>query len=265
MKLLRLVLIQTLIFGLIFNSGCIHTEKSYRERLSAESIGKSPDRSISSEKVQIKGLVYNESELPLSDFFRRLSEGEFKKAFQDLSLAYKPSNIYSSIVSEMISAGLVPVYVEIKNTGMEPLQISEKNFVLGHGKQRISPLAAREVPSAIEHFSPKAALANVYNTVVVTLVIITIMVILASLRINSWPNFGSSSSGSGSGSSSNSRVWNDTTVKKFIDYQDYLITSREIAPGESYRGLLFFEYRHASQKQELELIYLSPSHSTAKD
>lgn len=236
----------------LLNQGCIHTKSSYREQIVKEA--RSADRQIANESIQVSGTIYNQSELPLSDFFRRLAGGEFSQAFRDFSLTFKPSNIYSSLISDLMDQVLIPAYIEVKNVSANPLQLSEKNFVLKHQERRISPIAPDQVPNTIQSFSPEAALANVYNVVVVTLAIFTILILLARTH-GVWPH-GSSDPFSGGSSGKSDHVLNDTFPKTFIDYKDYLISDLTLEPGETRKGLVFFNYKHFSQKNDLELIYL---------
>lgn len=249
-----------LVFLVIWSEACIHTPRSYRERMVPAALAGKPDRSLISGSAQIHGLVYSQAELPLSDFFRRLSEGEFTEALKSFNLSYRPSNIYSSLVSDLIDRGTIPVYIEIKNIGAEPLRISERNFVLKHKEKRILALAADQVPNEIKSFSPQAALANTYNTVIVTLAVLTILLLLGASGGNHWPANGPAGAPGGisTSKSSESVIWNDTYPSTYIDYRDYLFSRSEIAPGEVRKGLIFFNYKHFSQEDELELLYLTP-------
>lgn len=257
MKSLTLRIILILIF--ILNSSCIHLNSTEYRSVEIENTKAQHQETIIFEKLQIENLVYTESVYPLEEFLSKLLSGDFKEILNKIDLKYKPSNTDNKIILELIKEGLVPVYVNIKNTGPEPIKISEKNFYLSDGDVQIQALNFDRVPRSYERFNSKAVAANTYNISVVVIGTIVALAVLGIIfRGASLPSGigsgGSSKSkySSGSVKGRDSEILNDTHKTTRIDYRDYLISEKTIESNESLQGLLFFRYKSKGTRLSLK-------------
>lgn len=237
----------TLAFAL--NASCIHVSTVENQSIQLDNTKHSYEESLVAPGLQIESLVYTESLFPLEEFFIKLKSGQYNEAFRKINLNYKPSNIDNRVIAELIKEGLVPVYVNIKNTTDHPIAISEKNFFIYDEESQMPALKMDDVPKAFVRFNSTAALANVYNVGATVLISAALIVVLgASLRGGGGPLFlpgGSSRNSASSGDHSNGRnneILNDTKKTIRINYKNYLIGEKTIEPQQSLQGLLFFHF-----------------------
>lgn len=248
-----------LIVILFLNSSCIHLNATEYQTVAVEYSKAQHQETITFDKLQIENLVYTESVYPLEEFLSKLIAGDFKEVLDKIDLKYKPSNTDNKIILELIKEGLVPVYVNVKNNGPEPVKISEKNFYISDGVTQVPALSFENVPRSYKRFNSKAVVANTYN---ISVVVIGTVVALAVLGIIF--RHGGFPSGIGSGGSSktryssggmgdNDKIINTTQKTTLIDYRNYLISEQTIEPNQSVQGLLFF--RHKASSSDLRLKF----------
>ncbi len=246
----------SLILFQLFHSGCIHTssheyrniELPSRKGLSEQNFG----------EIKVDSAIYLPSKFPLTDFFSRLKKGEFTDAFKRIDLEYKQSTINDKVLEQIIDSGFIPVYVEIKNLGRNPIYIDEKNFALTNGtngKEEIKAFYSDTLPREFTKFNASAAAANVINTGIVIVgfaaVLAGMLIITSASSAGSlnFPNFHPN------GNSSHIKVYNDTTTVTKVNYNSFLITSSVLNPGERKNGLLFFYTQDLVGIHEFKLIY----------
>lgn len=231
------------------NASCIHVSTVENQSIQLDNTKHSYEETLVAPGLQIDSLVYTESLFPLEEFFTKLKSGQYNEAFHKINLNYKPSNIDNRVIAELIKEGLVPVYVNIKNTTDRPIAISEKNFFIYNEENQMPAIKLEDVPKAFVRFNSMAALANVYNVGATVLISAALIVVLgASLRGGGGPiilpNGGSRSSaslGDHSGRADND-ILNDTKKTIRINYKNYLIGEKTIEPKQSIQGLLFFHF-----------------------
>lgn len=146
-------------------------------------------------------------------------------------------NTHSKLLKELMSQGLTPVYVKVHNNSSEPIRIEEKDFILVRGATlEMEPIANEGLPRAVHRFNPVAVAANVHNVTVTVLGIFVIAAAIVAVPANGSPDLRFYPTGH-----ENMTVINSTTKTIYLSYQDGLLTSQVIAPGQSVEGLLFFE------------------------
>ncbi len=258
-----------LVFTQMLGSGCIHTSTTDYKTVEL------PTNAASSAQInndwEIKSLIYLPSKLPLSDFFSRLANGEFANAFKRIDLNYKGSNSKNEALQKILDDGIVPVYVEIKNTSQKSKFIYEKSFALANGKDQILAIDEREVPKEIRRLNPKAVAADAFNFGVVVIGMAAILVALVAVSAgcpgcNLW-DLGRVGSGGSSPSSStgNNEIFNPVTKTTKIDYKSYLLSARKIEPGKSEKGLLFFRLKSQVGLQDYQLKILPSAAASGMD
>lgn len=231
-----------------FNSGCVHTSSIEKREIEQPTYSTLDTQQY--DKIQVRSVVYLPSKFPLEDFFRRMTKGEFTEAFKKIDLDYKASNTSDRALQEIIDAGFVPAYVEVKNQGPNAINIDEKDFILTNGKEEIPAFRSEFLPNEFAKFNPEAAAANVVNmgVVVVGFAAVTVAFFLLAQ---------SSSSGSGPAPESpfgwfqNDEIFNDTTKITKVNYRSYLISPSQIETGQTRSGLLFFNLKNHPQADKL--------------
>lgn len=242
--MLEFIVKLSIVFVLLLNSSCIHTTSTESHFVSIKDSDKAPRNVSSINSVILEQIVYQPEQLPLEVFFRRLQGGEFVDAFKKINFNYKQSNTDNQMIREMLSDGLVPAYVRVKNTSEHPLMIKSTQFVLkvSDGKTESPALDASEIPYQFSRFNPSAFAANVYNIGVVVIVTVAIILILASASNGGHmpSNFFPSESRH---SHSDSEVLNPIQKTTKLKYEDYLLNRIVLAPGAEIQGLLFFRLK----------------------
>lgn len=237
-----------LVLVLAVNTSCIHTKSREYKNLYLDEKSK-PNQILNNEKIQVKSLIYSAEKYPLEDFFSQLMRGEFKKSFKKIRLSYKPSNTDNEILKNLLTSGLVPVYVQIKNTSNSDMKISYEEFTLASETQRYRSFNPAGLPSQIRQFLPSAVAANVYNVAVGVAVVLMVLLVLSQMRSGfSWP--------SGSSGSANEPVLNSTEKITTIDYNNYLIKEKLLKPGESAAGLIFFSLESMQSAEDMTLDFI---------
>ncbi|RZA26865.1 MAG: hypothetical protein EOP10_02155 [Proteobacteria bacterium] len=189
--------------------------------------------------LRIEHLIYSPAKLPLEDFFERLLAGEFKTSFQRINLLYKPATSDDKVLHELLSEGLIPVYVRMTNNDDKPYHFTEADFALDDGTHRLKAIPAADLPKALQTLHLEAVGANIYNTGVVVLAVAGIMAVMV---IAARGQVGSLGSGGDSGTAQPAtKIYNEITKTTYLDYENYLLTAKAIASGESGQGLLFFK------------------------
>lgn len=243
--------------ALILNLSCVHTRTDETRAVQNKNSGSL--ESVTTAETDLQYVIYRPSQLPLGQFFTHLRKGDYKKAFQKIDIRYKPANYDDEILTELIDAGFVPVYVKIKNTSTAPLQIDEKSFALNHSAGEVKAFNTDQLPRKFEEFSPTALAANVYNTGVVVVGFAAIMglVIISAEHGGSsaFPTIGANDFAGGGGSSSNDEIYNSLYKNVHIDFKNYLITRQELSPGQEAKGLLFFYVGNADLESNSKLVF----------
>ena len=62
--------------------GCIHTNPYEAKQVELEKENNNFSKTLLFENLQIKNIVYTENKFPLSDFFDKLTSGEFNESIQ---------------------------------------------------------------------------------------------------------------------------------------------------------------------------------------
>lgn len=242
-------------FAFVLNSSCVHTRS--REHVEVQPIAATNADGVIS-KVRVDGttldyVIYRSSELPLHDFFFHLKRGDYKTAFRKMKLNYRPANYEDDVLNELLSAGFVPTYVKVKNDGTTPLQFDEKSFALSYTDTTTKAFFADQLPREFKRFSPKAAVANAYNTAVVVVgfaaVLAAVMVMPMARNPELAPAFGSKPI------DSDSTIYNDIHTTVYVDYKKLLISKVTLNSGEETKGLLFFHTGSADLPSEIELTF----------
>jgi hypothetical protein len=220
------------------NLSCVHTLSKESQVVNANEVEKPLDAASVVGPFKLQSLVYTESKLPLEEFFRRLTAGEFKKAFTSLDLRYRASNTDNKIMRELISDGFVPAYVRVQNISDKTQEISEKQFSITNGPIRAQAIQAEHIPREFKRINGKALAANVLNVGTVVVGMAALVGVLVLLKPSQFEP--SAGSGAGVGSDSNTKVFNQTHLTTEIDYRDLVIRKKTLAPGEMAEGLLIF-------------------------
>lgn len=238
---------------LIF-SGCIRT--SARE---VKSIELSKEETRLSDVTKHEGftaeyLVYSSAKWPISDFFQRLSEGEVKKAFQQLDIRYIPSNSDNGAIQKLLDQGLVPVFVKVTNNFEVPTQMDLSILELGDEGEKFYAIPAEQLPREFSNLNFAAIGANVANTVTVFVGIA--VVIAASCGVDQCTNVLPDALRAGFDSSKGSdenAVYNPVMKTTVIDYKEYLFTNGKVEAGASKAGLVFFRVPSNIDRGSLKL------------
>ena len=220
---------------LILNASCIHTQSYVVKQMELEKDNKKLTNTLTFNKLQINSVIYSEGKFPLSDFFSKLARGDFEESFKHANLSYKPSNTSNEILRNLLSSGLVPVYVSIKNTSSSELKVSFNQFHITNGSDRYRAFNPEFLPREIKRFSPAAAAANVYNITITSASLFMVALLLASATSPYTPSY----DGHGMGNE-NSIVINKTEKTTRFDYKNYIINKKTLKPNEEIYGLLFF-------------------------
>jgi hypothetical protein len=251
------------------NSGCGHFQPV--DSRTVEQPKNPAFQQQESKGLLIRSVVYIPSKLPLNDFFSRLRHGEFNEAFRKLDIRYHSSNTGNEATKQLIAAGFIPVYVEIKNTGSTPVSVNERSFVLDNGKLKVSALLSGDVPREFHSggvaAGPKAKAsvgdiaAAVVGMAALLAAFVIVMVPLAALcqghcDFSGWQ---SSPKATGSGSPAHADSQEDSTAKDFarrtkIVYNSQLLADTRINPGESAQGLLLFHMDRQDGLEDYKLV-----------
>jgi len=205
--------------------------------------------------IQFSEMIYSGSKLPLEDFFNGVMTGQFTNALKNLDVLYHPSNTDNEVLLELISHGIVPVFVSIKNRSQKDLPFDPQKFVLIDNRVAHTPISKKEIPDRITRFSTANATINVINVGAVVLLIAGILAVLVTTRANIPSNLGSGGS-SGSGSNGELYELKGTTFITKIDYGKLILESTTLQPGETVQGLLFFQTKNQKppMKPSLKLL-----------
>jgi len=233
--------------SIILNSGCIHTNTYEVKKVELEKGSNTFAKTLFYKNLQIKNTVYSEGKFPLADFFDKLMAGEFNESIKYANLNFKPSNIKNELMHDLLSSGIVPVHVSIKNTGDKEIIVSHKQFYLTSGTDSSETFSPAYLPNEIKKFSPAAVAANVFNfTIVLTL---TFMIALLLSPLSLPP------SGPANSSKKSNPVFNDTEKTVRIDYKNYIVNEVVLKPDEEAYGLLFFSLKRIESTREYYLEY----------
>ncbi|MES2746621.1 MAG: hypothetical protein V4655_14405 [Bdellovibrionota bacterium] len=232
------IICSLLLFSMTLQSACIHTVSEERVSIEILALDKLGSTGASKDSLRIEHLVYTPSKLPLEDFFDRLMAGEFQESFRRINLLYTPATSDDKVLQNLLSVGMIPVYVRMENKDTRPYIFNEGDFTLDDGAQRLKAIPAAQLPKALKKFHVGAVGANIYNTGVVVLVVAGIMAVMAIAARGQVGNIPTGNSLVNS--EPETRIYNATTKTTHLDYKNYLLTARTIAPGESGQGLLFF-------------------------
>ncbi|OFZ31740.1 MAG: hypothetical protein A2622_04000 [Bdellovibrionales bacterium RIFCSPHIGHO2_01_FULL_40_29] len=244
---------------LLLNSSCIHLNSTDHKSVELENSKPLYQETIIFEKLQIENFIYTESVYPLEKFLKELVAGDFNEVLSKIDFNYKPSNTDNKIILELIKEGLVPVYVNIKNTGSNTVKISEKNFYITDGVAQVQALSLENIPRSFKRFNSKSVAANAYNMSVVFVGTVAALVVLGiishggTLPGDVWSGWGSKKHSS----DGKNKILNDTDKTTQIDYKNYLISEQTIEPNKNLQGLLFFRYTPASSSLRLKLEPMS--------
>lgn len=241
--------------SIILDTSCIHTPPYEVKHLEMKKENVFPG-ALSSKNLEIKNIVYSEDKFPLSDFFEKLMAGEFNESFKQINLSYKPSNTKNEILQKLLSNGLIPVYVSIKNNSSTDVKVSFNQFNLANESEKFQALSPTYLPNKVKQFSPTAVAANIYN---VTIAITVGVMIALLLRGNGVPNLGSGGKGSNYSNSENESksdgIFNKTEFTTHIYYENYVINEKIIKPDEVFYGLLFFKPENIKGTQDFFLEF----------
>jgi len=235
---------------LIGNASCIHTQSTV-ETKAVETSPESGLSQIQKPEVEIQYLIYQQSKLPLGDFFSHLKRGDYNKAFRRIDFRYRSANFKDEAMAELLEAGFVPAYVKVKNPGSTPLQFDEKSFALSSEDVSLKAFYSDQLPKEFKRLSPKAVAANVYNTGVV---IVGFAAVLAAYFVVASAANGQPGFPAGNGSQQ-SAIYNDVNNTVRVDYRNYLIAKTVLNPGEETKGILFFYAGDSISTSEAELIF----------
>jgi hypothetical protein len=237
-----------LCFVFFLNTSCIHTASSETKSVEIEKTITDSVDILKVDNLQIRSKVYSDEKYPLSDFFNKLLRGDFKESFKKANLNYKPSNTKNEMLRNLLSSGLVPVYVSIKNTSSQNRTISYEQFSLSDDRETYQSLNPVNLPKQIRQFSPAAAASNVYNVTVVATVTLMLLVLIAYA-----PN--GIQGGGGSGNFFDEPILNETQKTTRIDYKNYVIGKKTLAPNEELSGLLFFNLESMQDTSDFKIKF----------
>jgi len=251
-----------LCIALVLSTSCIHTKSV--EHLDVQVHPASVTQSHLDSQININKHIYLEEEYPLELFFQNLTAGKFDAAIKTLDLRYKPGTTANRALTQLMNAGIIPVYVRIENSSAETVSVSEANFSLEGDSQKLAAIPAAAVPREFTSLHGEAIAANAINVTLVVAATIVLLALLVGIQSAGgapnfdYPSFSGSGSGSGSGGSQND-ILNDTTLTKRINYRDYLLKEMKLPPGAIFEGLIFFRKGKEHFNGPLKLNYLPHS------
>ena len=149
---------------------------------------------------------------------------------------------------DLLSSGIVPAHVSIKNISSNEIKVSYKQFYLTNGIETHGTFSPDYLPTKIKRFSPAAVAANVYNFTVVFTITFMIAMLLSPF------SQGYSDSGYTSGKK-NDAIFNDTEKTIRIDYKNYVVNEKTLKPGEEINGLIFFNLKKIKMPHDFYLEY----------
>ncbi|MEK6627059.1 MAG: hypothetical protein AABY53_00395 [Bdellovibrionota bacterium] len=232
---------------IIINTSCIHTNKHEVKKVELENGNHAFSKTLNYKNLQIKNIVYTESKFPLSEFFNKLMDGEFSESIKSVNFNLKLTNTTNQIMHDLLSNGIVPVHVSIKNVSDNEMTVYYKQFYLTNGNDTNETFSPKYLPNEFKKFSPPAVAANVFNfTVVLT---ITFMIALLLSPLGHLPP------GSANSSKKSDSIYNDTEKTVRIDYKHYVIDEKSLKPGEEVYGLLFFSLKRIKSAHGFYLEY----------
>lgn len=252
-KVLRILHSVLIIFILLLQSHCIHTNSQITESIAIKSAEKSTSRLITSESVKIDYVIYHPAKFPLTTFFRRLTKGEFTEAFKRFNLKYESANISNELLQELISHGFIPAYIQIKNIGPRGLKFSPTQLHLFSKDFDVPAIPYEEIPRALKQFNPEAFAANIYN---VSVTIIGSVGLLAALTMANGPNSGGAIFPTNESLRYyDQKILNETQQTVQLDFREELLREQSLVPNASIRGLVFFRLEPNQIQEETELRY----------
>ncbi|MBI5243593.1 MAG: hypothetical protein HY922_07900 [Elusimicrobia bacterium] len=226
--------------------GCISIREEETRSLSAPGLdGRRAAEAVQEQTAgpfQVRSLAYRPALLPLADFVKRLSRGDFNRALRSVRLRYAPSNADAAAMRTLLAHGYAPVYVETVNRGGAPAELQGLSLTLTDGSRSFTPIPEEELPRAFAGFNPKAAAANVYNTGA-AVVSVTAFVAVFAAALAAAAHGGPFETPDALGAIAerlDGDVYNSLKKTTRIEYDDLLWRPRRLPPGETARGLLFF-------------------------
>lgn len=253
----RILCLFVFCLNIFTNLSCIHVSSTEHKTLDLKS-KKTLQEITGPANLRISSLIYTESIYPLETFLKKLIEGDFNDAISTVTLSYKPSNVDNQLISELIEEGLVPVYVKIENRSTVPMTISERNFYITDNERQFSALSSQEIPRAFKRFSSSAVAANAYNIGATAVVYVGVLVAVGIVssqggQFQNSGHLGSTTNHSSTAGSDEIKILNKTQKTTVIDFQDYLLGEKTLAPFTAIEGLLFF--RIQSKNSDLALAF----------
>ena len=239
--------------ALIIQTGCIHVQSSETAEVAVHKNDEIHFSTFKSSKALVENIVYTPGKVPLGDFFSRLTDGQFTAAFQQINFQYQPAKTDNKALTALLSAGIVPVYVRITNNDTGDFSVAEKDFILTNGKKSFKAIKAENLPAEFKKFNPAAVGANIYNASVVVVsaaALVAVMVLIAG----SGGHQDLSSLGSSADGKTSDDIFNETSNTVKIDYNDYLLTTQNLASKQFAKGLLFFRVGKEIDSSSLRLV-----------
>lgn len=246
---------------LAITSSCVAKQVRETESVSFEKIDTSKLPIKKTGTFEYSEFIYSTSKWPLENFISGIAAGRFDEAIKNLDITYRPSNVDSEMMLNLVRNGFIPVFVKIQNTGLIEAPLNLKDFVLIDSGSSLTPLKKQDLPNRTSHFSAGNVVDNAANlTGIVVFTALIVAVIFAAEPGNYNIGGGGTDNmwfGAGDGKANSDNSLKSTTVITNISYGNALLTDRILKPGETIQGLLFFQTKNLKPpvKPKLELRF----------
>jgi hypothetical protein len=252
-----------------FLNSCLSIDTESQKSVSAETIERPMVQTTSAGPFRVDSVIYKPKFLPLTVFLKRLAHGDFKSARRMAPFKYSPSNVDDAVLKTLIKKGYVPVLVAVVNTSSQTVDSAGLRLSLTDTFLNLDPIPEEQLPQEFKSLNPTALAANSYNTAVVVVSSLIVLVAAAGLdtleaslekKANVDPNaeetllrhslefledaIASNASGephSAGNFDVDNPVFNPIRKMTTIDYNGLLFHPTALDPGESARGILFFK------------------------
>lgn len=215
--------------------------------------------------LRVESVIYKPKYLPLGRFLKRLAAGDFDDARRMAPLKFRRANVDDAALKALIKHGLIPVYAEVTNLGPQTVDAGRLTlFVTDSSESYIEPISNESLPAVLNTVigyrktnsesssgddSGGLIAGLLSSAVVLTVAAGTDAVRNAAQHKKSDANFDGAVKmlsennwliDSGRKEQS-SRESSEPVIKTTeIDYHGLLFHAAPIAPGESIKGLLFY-------------------------
>ncbi len=209
--------------------------------------------------LEVNSIVYKPEFLPLATFLKRLAKGDIKDARHMTLFRYRRANVDDEALKALISKGYIPVFVEAKNSGSQPIDARGLRLSLRDASFSLAPIPNEELRNELKSLNPNTTLVIASAIVVLTAAVLLEKAEDKVERASSSKNVdgprraladsisgkvytdGVEEAGEDSSFDTGNAIMNPLHKTTEIDYNGLFFSAAMIAPGQSARGLLFFK------------------------